>query len=110
MNLNGKKILIGITGSIAAYKMPLLVRELKKQGADIRVICTSDALNFVTAPTLATVSGNPVYTQFFKNDQTYLQLKYSCHLPVWQEYRYVELSKPLCGWKQEHCLPQHSPL
>ncbi len=67
MNLSEKKILLGITGSIAAYKIPMLIRELKKQGADVKVICTHDALNFVTAPTLSTLSCNPVYSDFIKN-------------------------------------------
>ncbi len=67
MDLSGKKILLGITGSIAAYKIPMLIREFKKQGAEVKVICTHDALNFVTAPTLSTLSCNPVYSDFIKN-------------------------------------------
>ncbi|MDZ4757227.1 MAG: bifunctional phosphopantothenoylcysteine decarboxylase/phosphopantothenate--cysteine ligase CoaBC [Bacteroidota bacterium] len=67
MNLGKKKILLGITGSIAAYKIPMLIRELKKLDAEVKVICTPDALNFVTAPTLSTLSGNPVYADFIKN-------------------------------------------
>ncbi|MBU2650637.1 MAG: phosphopantothenoylcysteine decarboxylase, partial [Bacteroidetes bacterium] len=46
--LKGKKILIGITGSIAAYKIPLLVRLLKKEQAEVRVILTPDAMDFIT--------------------------------------------------------------
>ena len=63
--LTGKKILLGITGSIAAYKIPLLVRLLKKDGADVRVVMTSSARDFVTPLTLSTLSGNPVLTQGF---------------------------------------------
>ena len=51
--LTGKKILIGITGSIAAYKIPLLVRLLKKQGAEVQVVMTDAAKDFVTPLTLA---------------------------------------------------------
>ena len=58
--LTGKKILLGITGSIAAYKIPLLVRLLKKDGADVRVVMTPSAKDFVTPLTLSTLSGNPV--------------------------------------------------
>ncbi len=58
--LTGKKILLGVTGSIAAYKIPLLVRLLKKDGADVRVVMTPSAKDFVTPLTLSTLSGNPV--------------------------------------------------
>ncbi len=63
--LTGKKILLGITGSIAAYKIPLLVRLLKKDGADVRVVMTPSAKDFVTPLTLSTLSGNPVLTHGF---------------------------------------------
>lgn len=63
--LTGKKILLGITGSIAAYKIPLLVRLLKKDGADVRVVMTPSAKDFVTPPTLSTLSGNPVISHGF---------------------------------------------
>ena len=63
--LTGKKILIGITGSIAAYKIPLLVRLLKKDGADVRVVMTPSAKDFVTPLTLSTLSGNPVISHGF---------------------------------------------
>ena len=58
--LAGKKILIGITGSIAAYKIPLLVRLLKKEGAEVQVVMTESAKDFVTPLTLSTLSGLPV--------------------------------------------------
>ena len=63
--LTGKKILIGITGSIAAYKIPLLVRLLKKQGAEVQVVMTEAAKDFVTPLTLATLSGLPVLSKGF---------------------------------------------
>ena len=67
--LKGKKILIGITGSIAAYKIPLLIRLLIKAGAEVKVILTPAAHEFVTPLTLATLSQHPVVTDFFdKND------------------------------------------
>lgn len=61
----GKKILLGITGSIAAYKIPLLVRMLKKQGAEVRVVMTPSAKDFVTPLTLSTLSGSPVLSNGF---------------------------------------------
>jgi phosphopantothenoylcysteine decarboxylase/phosphopantothenate--cysteine ligase len=58
--LQGKKIVIGITGGIAAYKIPEMVRRLKDKGADIRVVMTSGAKEFITPLTLQAVSGNAV--------------------------------------------------
>src|SRR3989339_1149707 len=54
-------VLLGITGGIAAYKSPLLVRLLAQAGLDVHVVMTRAAKHFVTPLTLATVSGNPVY-------------------------------------------------
>lgn len=64
--LYGKKILLGVCGSIAAYKAALLVRLLVKAGATVKVVLTADAANFITPLTLATLSKNPVYTQYFE--------------------------------------------
>lgn len=58
--LKGKKILIGITGSIAAYKIPLLIRLLKKEGAEVKIVMTPCAKDFVTPLTLSTLSQQPV--------------------------------------------------
>ena len=58
--LQGKKIVLGITGGIAAYKMPELVRRLIEHGADVRVVMTDSAKAFITPLTLQAVSGNPV--------------------------------------------------
>lgn len=66
--LKGKKILIGVTGSIAAYKTASLVRLLVKQGATVKVIMTPGAGQFITPLTLSTVSGNPVLMQLTEND------------------------------------------
>ena len=63
--LNNKKILIGISGSIAAYKCVIFIRLLMKQGAEVKVIMTTDAKNFITPLTLSTVSKNPVYSAYF---------------------------------------------
>jgi len=63
--LTGKKILLGITGSIAAYKIPLLVRLLKKEGAYVRVVMTPSAKDFVTPLTLSTLTSSPVLSHGF---------------------------------------------
>jgi phosphopantothenoylcysteine decarboxylase/phosphopantothenate--cysteine ligase len=63
--LKGKNILIGVTGGIAAYKTATIIRLLVKDGADVRVIMTDHAKEFITPLTLATLSKNPVYTEFF---------------------------------------------
>ncbi len=65
MSLAGKHILIGISGGIAAYKIPELIRSLVKEGAEVRVTTTRHALEFVTELTLQTVSGNRVYSDVF---------------------------------------------
>lgn len=61
MQLKGKKILIGVTASIAAYKIPYLVRLLKKEGADVQIIMTEASRDFVSQLTLATLSGRPAF-------------------------------------------------
>ena len=63
--LSGKKILIGITGGISAYKSAVLVRLFKKANAEVKVIMTEAAKQFVQPLTFATLSQNPVYTDFF---------------------------------------------
>lgn len=65
MTLQGKRILVGISGGIAAYKIPELIRLLKKAGADVQVTTTKHALEFVTSLTLQTVSGHKVYSDVF---------------------------------------------
>lgn len=68
MPLAGKKILLGVCGSIAAYKSALLVRLLVKNGAEVKVIMTATAHDFITPLTLSTLSKNPVLTQFSKDE------------------------------------------
>ena len=62
--MRGKKILLGITGSIAAYKSAVLVRLLVKAGADVKVVMTPAARDFVTPLTLSTLSKNPVFSEY----------------------------------------------
>ena len=65
--IKGKNILLGITGSIAAYKAAILVRELVKLGANIKVVMTKASTEFITPLTLSTLSKNPVSINW-KND------------------------------------------
>ena len=63
--LEGKKIVLGITGSIAAYKACILVRLLIKKGAEVQVVMTPSAKEFITPLTLATLTQKPVVSEFF---------------------------------------------
>ncbi|MFA6248175.1 MAG: bifunctional phosphopantothenoylcysteine decarboxylase/phosphopantothenate--cysteine ligase CoaBC [Mucilaginibacter sp.] len=64
--LENKKIILGVCGSIAAYKSATLVRLLVKAGADVQVVMTPDATNFITPLTLSTLSKRAVYSEYFK--------------------------------------------
>ncbi len=66
MNLQGKRILVGVTGSIAAYKTAILIRLLIKSGAEVQLVATTSALDFITPLTLATLSKRPVLSDFFE--------------------------------------------
>jgi phosphopantothenoylcysteine decarboxylase/phosphopantothenate--cysteine ligase len=63
--LKGKHILIGVTGSIAAYKAAIIVRALVKEGAEVKVLMTTLAKQFITPLTMATLSKNPILVEFF---------------------------------------------
>jgi phosphopantothenoylcysteine decarboxylase/phosphopantothenate--cysteine ligase len=68
LDLKGKKILLGVSGSIAAYKSALLIRLLVKEGAEVQVVMTESAGQFITPLTLATLSKRPVFTSFVQTD------------------------------------------
>lgn len=69
MQLEGKKIILAVTGSIAAYKTPELVRQLVRAGADVRVLVTQSAASFVSPLSLETVSKHPVYSSVSDGSQ-----------------------------------------
>ena len=72
MRLKGKKIVLGITGSIAAYKAAFLLRGLIKEGAEVQVVITPSGKEFITPVTLSALSGKPVVSEFFgANDGTW---------------------------------------
>ena len=61
--LKGRRVVLGVTGSIAAYKSAFLVPELVKAGAEVRVVMTPGAREFITPLTLGTLSGHPVHSE-----------------------------------------------
>jgi phosphopantothenoylcysteine decarboxylase/phosphopantothenate--cysteine ligase len=67
-NMKNKKIILAISASIAAYKAAFLLRLLVKQGAEVKVILTPSAQDFVTPLTLSTLSKNPVFSNFVLNE------------------------------------------
>jgi len=66
--LKGKKIVVGVTGGIAAYKTATIIRLLVKEGADVKVIMTDRAREFITPLTLSTLSKNPVLKEFYNSE------------------------------------------
>ena len=66
--LKGKHILVGLTGGIAAYKTAVIIRLLVKEGAEVKVIMTDNAKEFITPLTLSTLSKNPVLTEFYNKE------------------------------------------
>ncbi len=87
MTLRGKHIIVGVTGSIAAYKSALLVRELVKAGAEVRVIMTPSACEFITPLTLATLSQADVVLDMFPQDRA--KGTWHIHLGVWADLMIV---------------------
>lgn len=83
--LNGKNILLGITGGIAAYKTTFLVRLFIKAGANVKIILTDSASSFVSPLTLATLSKNPVVTDFVKSDATTVDWNNHVELGLWAD-------------------------
>ncbi len=72
MRLSGKHIVLGVTGSIAAYKAAYLLRGLVKEGAEVQVVMTPSAKEFITPVTMSALSGKPVASDFFSaNDGTW---------------------------------------
>ncbi len=83
--LVGKKILLGVTGGIAAYKTAFLVRLFIKAGADVKVILTESAVSFVTPLTLATLSRNPVHLDFINKEDGTLDWNNHVELGMWAD-------------------------
>ncbi|MFK7000465.1 bifunctional phosphopantothenoylcysteine decarboxylase/phosphopantothenate--cysteine ligase CoaBC [Flavobacterium oreochromis] len=83
--LSGKKIILGVTGGIAAYKSASLVRLLIKAGAQVQVIMTPASVDFVTPLTLSTLSKNPVYIHFFNEDDAAALWNNHVDLGIWAD-------------------------
>jgi phosphopantothenoylcysteine decarboxylase/phosphopantothenate--cysteine ligase len=83
--LNGKKVLLGISGGIAAYKTASLVRAFIKLGADVQVIMTPSAKNFVTPLTLSTLSKKPVYSDFYNQEDQNEMWNNHVELGLWAD-------------------------
>ncbi len=86
--LSGKKVLLGISGGIAAYKTPNLVRCLIKNGAEVKVVMTDSAKDFVTPLSLSTVSKNPVYSSFKSDDDDALWNNH-VELGIWADFMLI---------------------
>jgi len=94
MSLHGRHILVGISGGIAAYKIPELIRMLIRQGAEVRVATTRNALQFVTPTTLQTLSGAPVYSDVFAAINAHATEHIS--LPEWADLMIVAPATANC--------------
>lgn len=87
--LSGKKILLGISGGIAAYKTASLVRLFIKAGAHVQVIMTPASKDFITPLTLSTLSKNPVYSSFFNRDEENENWNSHVELGLWADLMVV---------------------
>lgn len=83
--LSGKKIVLGVSGGIAAYKTANLVRLFIKAGADVRVVMTPASKDFVTPLTLSTLSKNPVHSTFFNEEDEDAQWNNHVELGLWAD-------------------------
>jgi phosphopantothenoylcysteine decarboxylase/phosphopantothenate--cysteine ligase len=83
--LSGKKIVLGISGGIAAYKTATLVRLFIKAGAQVQVIMTPASKDFVTPLTLATLSKNPVYSSFYNDEEDNVQWNNHVDFGLWAD-------------------------
>ena len=87
--LSGKKILLGISGGIAAYKITYLTRLLIKKGAEVKIVMTPASKNFVTPLTLSTLSKNPVHSTFFNSDDENALWNNHVDLALWADYMLI---------------------
>ncbi|MDQ6529115.1 bifunctional phosphopantothenoylcysteine decarboxylase/phosphopantothenate--cysteine ligase CoaBC [Flavobacterium sp. LHD-85] len=87
--LNGKKILLGVSGGIAAYKTATLVRLFIKAGAHVQVIMTPASKDFVTPLTLSTLSKNPVHSSFFNQDDQDEVWNNHVELALWADFMLI---------------------
>ncbi|WP_333879431.1 bifunctional phosphopantothenoylcysteine decarboxylase/phosphopantothenate--cysteine ligase CoaBC, partial [Flavobacterium sp.] len=87
--LSGKKILLGVSGGIAAYKTASLVRLFIKAGAEVQVIMTPASKDFVTPLTLSTLSKNPVYSTFYNEEDQDAEWNNHVELGLWADFMLI---------------------
>ena len=87
--LSGKKIVLGISGGIAAYKTAALVRLFIKSGAQVRVVMTPAAKDFITPLTLSTLSKNPVYSAFYNEEDANAEWNNHVEIGLWADFMVV---------------------
>lgn len=87
--LNGKNVLLGVSGGIAAYKTASLVRLLIKAGAHVQVVMTPASIDFVTPLTLSTLSKNPVYSTFYNEEDANATWNNHVELALWADYMLI---------------------
>ena len=87
--LSGKKILLGITAGIAAYKTASLVRLFIKSGAEVQVIMTPASKDFITPLTLSTLSKNPVHSTFYEKEEENELWNNHVELGLWADYMLI---------------------
>jgi len=87
--LSGKKILLGVTAGIAAYKTAQLTRLFIKAGAQVKVIMTPKSMEFVTPLTLSTLSQNPVYSEFVNTDEQHELWNSHVDFGLWADYMLI---------------------
>lgn len=87
--LSGKKVILGVTGGIAAYKTASLVRLFIKAGAQVQVIMTPASVDFVTPLTLSTLSKNPVHINFFDDKEESAQWNNHVELGLWADFMVI---------------------
>ncbi|MCK4905046.1 bifunctional phosphopantothenoylcysteine decarboxylase/phosphopantothenate--cysteine ligase CoaBC [bacterium] len=110
MMFEGKKFILGVTGSIACYKSCQLLRKLQEEGAQVKVVMTDNATKFINPLTFQTLSGNPVYLKMFNKLDKNTQIQASNHeelvhikLTQWADAMFVApataniISKTACG-------------
>ena len=83
--LRGKRVLIGVSAGIAAYKIPFLIRLFIKEGAEVQVVMSRAASEFVTPLTLATLSKRPVYTEFIHEEEGKIDWNNHVELGLWAD-------------------------
>lgn len=110
MILSGKTIAVCVTGGIAAYKACEIVSSLKKLGADVHVIMTQNAINFVAPLTFETLSGNKVVTKNFDPDREWevehVSLAKKCDIFVIAPCTANVIGKLATGIADDFCLPR----